>query len=172
MELERIGVSRNELKRLLKTDQILRLGRGVYQLPHVDFGDENQFRAASLRIRASSAVCLLSALAHFHLTDEIPKKVWLLVDVNKKSYLKDIRLFRSRNPHWKVGILRADGYQITNLERTIVDCMTNQSKLGNIGIEGLKRALKSRQTTLSKIVDMAEKLEVENRISPYIQVLL
>lgn len=171
-KLDRMGVSRNDLKRLLADNKLLRLGRGVYQPVSSDLGDENLFRAATLRIQGPSSVCLVSALAFYNLTDEIPKKTWLLVDVNRKTYLKDIRLFRSHNPHWKVGIAEEKGYRITNLERTIVDCLTYQAKLGNIGIEGLKRALKSKQTTLTKIANMAEQLKVGHRIAPYIRVLV
>lgn len=171
-QLDRIGVSRNDLKSLLEDNKLLRLGRGVYQLVSSDLGDESLFRAATLRIQGPSAVCLISALAFYNLADEIPKKTWLLVDVNRKTYLKDIRLFRSHNPHWKVGITEEKGYHITSLDRTIVDCLTYQAKLGNVGITALKRALKSKQTTLTKIANMADQLEVPHRIAPYIRVLL
>ena len=168
-ELESKGLSRNELGRLLKAEKILRLGRGVYQLPSADIGDENQFRAASKRIRGRSAVCTLSALAHYNLTDEIPKQVWLMVGVGRKSNLKDVRLFRTHNPRWKVGIVAVDGYQITSLERTIVDCLSYQHKFGNLGVEALKRALKDKKTTLSKVVEMAERLKRAHKISSVVQ---
>lgn len=171
-ELESRGFSRNELERLLTDGAIVRLGRGVYQLASADISDENQFRAATMRIRGQSSVCTLSALAHYNLTDEIPKKVWLMVGVGRKSSLKDVRLFRTRNPHWHIGIEAADGYKITNVERTIVDCLSYQHKFGNLGVDALKRALKDKKTTLSKIVDIAERLGVGHKIAPIIQVLL
>lgn len=171
-ELEKQGVSRNDLQSLLKSEKILRVGRGVYQLPSAELSDENQFRAATKRIKGPSAVCLLSALAFYNLTDEIPKKVWLIVDANRKSYQKDIRLFRSHKPQWKVGIREAQGYRITTIERTIVDCIAYQPKLGSLGIEALKRALKDKQTTASKVMEMAEQLKVAKRILPYLQVLV
>ena len=170
-DLARIGVSRNELNRLLADNTLLRLGRGVYQHASSDLNDENLFRSATLRIRGPSAVCLISALAHYNLTDEIPKKTWLLVDVNSRSYHKDIRLFRSHHPHWKIGIVNSEGYRITNIERTIVDCLVYQARIGSIGIEGLKRALREKRTTLAKIVQMADKLQVSHRILQYVQVL-
>lgn len=170
-EIESRGLSRNELERLLKDGQIVRLGRGVYQLASADIGDENQFRAATKRIRGQSAVCALSALAHYNLTDEIPKQVWLMVGAGKKSNLKDVRLFRTRNPHWGIGIETLNGYRITNVERTIVDCLSYQHKFGNLGVDALKRALKNKKTTLSKIVEMAERIGVEHKVAPIIHVL-
>jgi predicted transcriptional regulator of viral defense system len=170
-EIEGRGLSRNELERLLADGEIVRLGRGVYQLASADIGDENQFRAATKRIRGQSVVCALSALAHYNLTDEIPRQVWLMVGAGKKSNLKDVRLFRTRNPRWNIGIEAADGYRMTSVERTIVDCLSYQHKFGNLGVEALKRAIKDKKTTLGKVVEMAERLGVEHKIAPIIQVL-
>lgn len=170
-ELEGRGLRRNDLERLLAAGKVVRLGRGVYQLASTAIGDANQFRAATKRIRGPSSVCALSALAHYNLTDEIPKRVWLMVGVGRKSNLKDVRLFRTRNPRWNIGIEVADGYKITSVERTIVDCLSYQHKFGNLGVDALKRALKDRKTTLSKVVEMAERLGVGRKIAPIIQVL-
>ncbi len=171
-ELEGWGLSRNELKRLLEVGEIVRLGRGVYQLASSDIGDENQFRAATKRIRGQSAICAISALSHYNLTDEIPKQVWLMVGVGRKSSLKDVRLFRTRNPQWNIGIEVGDGYKITSMERSIVDCLVYQYKFGNLGVDALKRALKDKKVTLSKIVNMAERLGVDHKIAWIIRVLL
>jgi predicted transcriptional regulator of viral defense system len=170
-ELEGLGLSRSELERLLADGEIVRLGRGVYQLASNDIGDENQFRAATKRIRGRTSVCTLSALAYYNLTDEIPKQVWLMVGIGRKSNLKDVRLFRTRNPHWNIGVDAADGYKITSVERTIVDCLSYQHKFGNLGVDALKRAIKDKKTTLNKIADIAERLGVGHKIAPIIQVL-
>ena len=168
-DLKDYGFGQNELRKLLRAGDVVRIGRGVYQVSTSDLDEENQFRGAAKRIRGPSAVCLLSALSYYNLTDEIPRKVWLLVDANRRSYQRDIRLFRSRDPRWKVGIEKADGYWITNAERTIVECLTHQKQLGQLGIEALKRALKDKKTKLGKVMDMAAKLDVSHRVLPYIQ---
>lgn len=170
-DLKRLGLEPSDLRRLLRQGEVLRVGRGVYQATNSDLDEENQFRAATKRIRGSSAICLLSALSFYNLTDEIPRKVWLMVEANRRSYQQDIRLFRTRNPKWHVGIDGADGYRITNIERTIVECLANQTKLGDLGIVALKRATKDKKTTFNKVVEMATKLDVYHRIFPYIQAL-
>lgn len=170
-ELERLGISRNVLESLIKEDRLLRVGRGVYQLPSIELNHESLYRAATKRIKGRSAVCLMSALSHYNLTDEIPKQTWLLVDANGRSYHKDIRLYRSRSPNWKIGIVKADGYRITSLERTIVDAISLKKKFGNLGIEALKRALREKLTTASKVMDMASKLDIDKLVLPYLQAL-
>ncbi|HPI41768.1 MAG TPA: AbiEi antitoxin N-terminal domain-containing protein, partial [Pseudobdellovibrionaceae bacterium] len=69
-ELERLGISRNALESLIKENKLLRVGRGVYQLPSVELDNESLYRAATKRIKGRSAVCLMSALSHYNLTDE------------------------------------------------------------------------------------------------------
>lgn len=170
-ELERLGISRNALTSLIKEDKLLRVGRGVYQLPSVELDNESLFRGATKRIKGRSAVCLISALSHYNLTDEIPKQTWLLVGVNGRTYQKDIRLYRSRNPNWTIGIIKGDGYQITSLERTIVDAILLKKKFGNLGIEALKVALKENLTTASNIMDMASNLDADELVLPYLQAL-
>lgn len=76
MDLKRLGLKPNDFRRLLKQGEVVRVGRGIYQATSSDINEENQFRAATKRIRGSSAVCLLSALSFYNLTDEIPRKVW------------------------------------------------------------------------------------------------
>jgi predicted transcriptional regulator of viral defense system len=170
-ELERLGISRAAIKALTKEDKLLRVGRGVYQLPSVELDHESLYRAATKRIKGQSAVCLMSALSHYNLTDEIPKQTWLLVNIDRRSIHKDIRLYRSNNPRWKIGIEKVDGYKITSLERTIVDAIILKKKFGNLGIEALKKALKEKLTTASKIMDMAAKLGADERVLPYLQAL-
>lgn len=170
-ELERIGIARNALASLLKNGKLLRVGRGVYQLPSTELDDESLYRAATKRIKGRAAVCLLSALSHYNLTDEISKQTWLLVDAKGRSYHKDIRLYRSRNPNWKIGISKAEGYLITSLERTIVDAIVLKKKFGNLGIEALKKALKAKLSTASKIMNMAARLDADELVLPYLQAL-
>ncbi len=171
-ELGRMGITPTRIQSLVKAEHLLRLGRGVYQLPEEDLSDENIYRAATKRIKGKSAVCLLSALAHYNLIDEIPKQTWLLVNTTRRTYLKDIRLFRSHNPNWKIGIETADGYRITTLERTIVDSIVYKSKLGNLGLVALRKALRERLSTGHKVLEMARLLKVEDRIIPFIEALV
>lgn len=170
-ELQKLGISRNKIKALVEQEQLLRIGRGVYQLASIDLDDESQYRAATKRIKGKSAVCLISALAYYNLIDEIPKQTWLLVNTNQRSYQKDIRLFRSHKPRWNIGIEIADGYQISNIERTIVDAIGYQHRLGNIGIEALKKALREKLTSANKVMEMATRLKVVDKILPYLQAL-
>jgi predicted transcriptional regulator of viral defense system len=166
------GFSFYQLKQLVATGLVEQVARGVYHSAGLDLNDEEQFRMATLRVGKSSAICLLSALTFHHLTDLIPKKTWIMVPQSKRTRDKRLQLYRSVYPHWKVGIEHHDGYSVTNLERTIVECLTSRFRLGERpGIEALRSALDGKKTTIRKLTDMAEELDVLHRFLPYIKVL-
>jgi predicted transcriptional regulator of viral defense system len=171
-DIKRLGITPAQLKPLLNEEQVLRLGRGIYVLPGTDLDDEALFRSASMRIDGPSAVCLISALAFYGITDELPKKIWLLVPENKHTAHKDIRLLRRNDPQWKVGIIANDGYKITSLERSIVDALALKRIVGvSVGVSALKAALTQKKTTLDKILKTATQLRVDHQIMSYIEAL-
>jgi predicted transcriptional regulator of viral defense system len=171
-QIEALGLTGNHIQELLKSGQIVRLHRGVYQISGENLSDEEIFHAASIRLKGRSAVCLLSALAYYNLTDAIPKKTWLMVDEQTHSSYKDIRVCRTRNPNWKIGIVENKNYSITSIERTLVDCLVYKKIIGtNVAISAIKSAIREKKTTLSKIAKMSQLLGVEHRIYQYIESL-
>lgn len=169
-EMVKLGLTGNDINTLISSDQIERVSRGVYRFAGDELSDQELFRMATIRIVGPSVICLLSALAYYQLTDSIPKKVWMMTEKHKRTIHKDIRLFRSRNPHLDIGIQKDEGFLITTVERTLVDCLVQRKLIGtSVAIEGLRKALKLRKVTLSEILKVAERLGVEHRIHPYIE---
>ena len=171
-EAQELSVTRLQLSRLVEQGELFRVSRGVYQFLDSDFDQENDFRAATKSIGVKSAVCLVSALAFYGLIDEIPKKTWLLVELDKKTIIESIRLFRSREPNWSIGVLDKDGYMITDINRSIVDSISQSSEIGDLGLKALKSALKAKKTTGDEIIEMAKKLGTLNKVLPYVQSLI
>jgi len=168
----KLGLNRYFLRKLIAEGVVEQLARGIYRRTKDDISEEDQYRSATLRVGSPSAVCLVSALAHHGLTDSIPKKTWMMVTNTKRTNFADIKVFRARSPKWKIGIEKCDGYSITKIERTIVDCLVQREKLGiQIGITALRNAISSRKSNLGKILDTAIKLGVAHRVRPYIEAL-
>lgn len=169
-------VSYSKLKRLFRNGAVERLERGVYRVlgPRLSSNAlEDAFALASARIGSPNAICLLSALEYYHLTDEISSQTWLLVPTTKRSIHPDLHLIRAIKPRWKIGIEQHKGFKITSLERTLVDVLTNTRNPGKmLGIEALKQALSEQKTTLEKVTQIASRLGVFHRIQPIIEVLL
>lgn len=168
----KLGMSRYLLGKLVSEGVVELVARGVYRASKGDISEEDQYRVAALRVGAPSAICLVSALSHYGLTDTIPRKTWIMVPASKRTRYSDLKLLRTRNPEWQIGIEKHDGYSITTLERTIVDALCARMRIGTqIATEALRKAIQSKKTTLGKIMDVAKQLGVIHRVRPYIEAL-
>lgn len=172
-EADQAGLTKYTITKLILAGVLERLQRGIYQVSeraHMD--TEDTYRSATLRCGLPSAICLLSALEYYHLTDQIPAKTWVLVPNNKRVQSNDLRLVRSRIPQWEIGIRKCNGYWITTPERTLIDCLLAKRIVGSsVALEALKQAAKSKKINLSDIVDMAKMMGVLHQILAYIEVL-
>lgn len=167
------GLTRYELGKLIASGQVSKIGRNLYISKKGNLDEESILQSASERIGEPSAICLLSALAHYGLTDEIPKRTWILVPQSKRARWSDIRLIRSRRPEWSVGIEKEAGYQITNISRSIVDALIYKRLIGtNVAMNALRKALQKKLVKLPDVLKIAKQMRVEKRIVPYIEAFL
>lgn len=166
------GLTQYAIQKLLDAGAIERLERGLYRSVDEDLSDEELYRRAIKRVGKPAVVCLLSALSYYELTDTIPKQVWLMVPKEKRVKSPSVKLYRARDPQWKIGIVSKDGYSITSLERTIVDALTLKALVSpRLGVDALKSAISSKKTSASKILQIATGLGVKHRVLPYIEAL-
>ncbi len=165
------GLTRHHLRTLLKQGVLEQISRGLYaEAENALLNDEQMFSSATIRVGTQSAICLLSSLAYYGLTDEIPNRIWIMVPFEKRSQFIDLKLFRTRNPHWDIGIESHSGFKITSLDRTIVDCMVYKSKIGSqIGIRALKTALHQKKTKIRNIAELARQLGIFHRVKGIIE---
>jgi predicted transcriptional regulator of viral defense system len=75
-DLERAGVSRTQIRRLLEQGRIERVGRGLYRRPGAPLSERQDLAEIARRV-PGGVVCLLSALRFHGLTTQNPFEVWL-----------------------------------------------------------------------------------------------
>lgn len=171
-QFKKAGRSRYDLKLLVDAGLVEQVARGTYRPVGLDYTEEERFRIATLRVGPKSAVCLISALAVYGLTDNRHSKVWLMVPRDKITRARELKIVRPREPRWNIGIEKQDGYSITTVERTIVDCFIYRAQLGTTyGVKALRDAVEQKMTTLKKVMEMAIELEAKHRLIPYIEAL-
>ncbi len=157
----------------ITSGDLVRVGKGVYAKPSDLEGLDGDFYRATLLCGHPSAICLLSALKYYGLSEQIFGGTWVLLPYT--AYLtrkKVLRPVRSRRPQWKTGIISKSKFKITTLERTLVDVFRYHRLIGiPSAIDALKRALKEKQTTKSKVFEMAKKLNYSKQILPYLEAL-
>lgn len=167
-----MGVSSAVLGYYVKTGQLRRICRGVYQ--GVNCRHPISFRWNDL-IQAvysipGGVVCLISALAIYDLTEEIPRQHWIGIrhGTSAKSS-RQIKISRFRNLRLGKTEIELDGISVPifDRERTIVDAFRLLSR--EIAIKALKAALSKsgkNRLDLVKLEAYAKKLRFD--IAPYL----
>lgn len=174
VEAKELGVSAALLAYYVKRGWIRRLSRGIYQGIEYHASSEN-FRwedlIDSINSVPSGVICLISALAIYEITDEIPRQHWVAVphgtSIDRGPSVKIVR-FRNMD----LGKTQVDlgGVQVPifDRERTIIDAFRLLSR--ETAIKALKMALASSEREhridLRKIQAYAKKLRFN--ITPYI----
>lgn len=166
------GLSFGTLRGLVANEKCYAVTRGIYMPINIDYNEENQFKVATLIIGGPSAICLLSALSVYGLTDQIPRQTWVIVPKSKRTREISLKILRKADPQWNIGIHKKNGYSITSIERTIVEAFFYKRMLGsNVAIEALRKAIKGNLTTPSKVLDLSKKLGTVRSILPYVEAM-
>jgi predicted transcriptional regulator of viral defense system len=160
------GLTSYDLKELVNEGLIIKEGRGVYlKESHSQEFETSQYAVVLAQLGGPSVICLWTALAYYELTEEVPSDVWAYVPYEKSARLKSVKIVRKRNPFWDVGIETVDGVKITNIERSLVDAMADRKHFTKAqSFKMILSAINNKKTTLMKILNMAKKLKVINRL--------
>ena len=143
-EARQVGVSSSLLCYYVQQGLIERVDRGVYRgtesILDVDFRWEDLILVT--KSISGGVVCLVSALALYELTDEIPRMHWIAV-ANTKSApkRKGTKIFRTRNIDLGRTEIQVGSETITifDKERTIIDTFRYMGK--ETAIKALKNSL-------------------------------
>lgn len=171
-DARKAGVHPALLSYYVKKGLIERIDRGVYRGTASQMDIEFQWEDLVLTAKSvpEGVVCLISALALYDLTDEIPRAHWIAVPhaktIPKRKGAKFVRMRNVTLGATKIK-LGSESIRIFNRERTIVDTFRYLGK--ETAIKALRAALTkggAEKTDLQKLQEYAKKLRV--KIDPYI----
>ena len=171
-EAQDMGVSPAVLSYYVKTGHLKRIRRGAYR--SIDYQNSLAFQWEDLIEAVYSikdgVVCLISALAIYDLTEEIPRQHWIAIShkTSVKSS-KELKIIRYRNMQLGKTQIKLEGtiISIFDRERTIVDAFRLLSL--ETAIKALKDAISKggkNRIDLIKLQDYAKKLRFN--IDPYL----
>lgn len=177
-ELRAEGVTAATMSRMERDGEVLRLARGLYQLPDAPLDAHHSLAEAAKRV-PKGVVCLVSALAFHQLTDQLPRQVWIAIgqkDWAPKADGAPVRLVRFTNRLLTEGVeshtVEGVPVKVFGVAKTIADCFRYRNKIGlSVAIEGLQEALRQRKTTPGEIARQAERGAVATVIRPYLEAL-
>ena len=177
-ELARSGVSATTIARSLSKGDIVRVGRGLYQLANAEL-DVHATLAEVSKLAPKGIICLVSALAFHDLTDQIPRKTWIAIGTSdwapKISY-PPIRPVRFCERYFSAAI---ESHKICSVDvpiyspaKSIADAFRNPKLVDrSIAIESLKSALADRRATPAAMFETAREFGAANIIKPYLEAL-
>jgi predicted transcriptional regulator of viral defense system len=177
-ELRAAGVTAATMSRMERDGEVLRLARGLYQLPDALLDAHHSLAEAAKRV-PKGVVCLVSALAFHQLTDQLPRQVWIALgqkDWSPKADGVPVRLVRFTDRLLTEGVeahtVEGVPVKVFGVAKTIADCFRYRNKIGlSVAIEGLQEALRQRKTTPGEIVRQAERGAIATVIRPYLEAL-
>lgn len=177
-ELERGGVSRTQLARLVQRGEIERVGRGLYRLPGAGY-DERQSLAEAARRVPAGVVCLLSALRFHGLTTQNPFEVWMAVP--HKAWRPTFSYPPLRLVFLSHRMLEADveehrvggtSIRVFTAARTVVDCFKFRNKLGtDVAVQALREYHRRYPKRLGALGRVAGFGRVDRVMRPYLESL-
>jgi predicted transcriptional regulator of viral defense system len=177
-DLRAAGVTSVTLRRMQDAGEIVKLGRGVYQIADADYTAEHSLAEAALRV-PNGVVCLVSALAHHGLTDQMPSKVWMAI--GHKAWAPatsspPLRIVRFADNFLAdavdIIVIEDVSVRIFGVAKTVADSFRHRRSVGlAVALEGLQEALRQRKATASEILIAAERGRVGTIVRPYLTAL-
>jgi len=172
------GVTASTVSRLEREGAVIRLARGLYQLPDALI-DANHTLAEAAKLVPKGVICLTSALAFHELTDQIPAKVWIAIgpkDWHPKFRYPPARFAHFPSNHLETGVERhvIDGVEVPifGVAKTIADLFRYRRTVGvSVALEGLRAALRKRKATPAQIAKYASDARVWKAMEPYVSAL-
>jgi len=172
------GITAATISRLERDGAIVRLARGLYQLPEAPL-DQQHSLAEVAKLIPKGVVCLTSALAFHGLTDQLPARVW--VALGKKDWRPRVAYPPVRIVRFPPELLSAaiEHHVIEDIlvpifgvAKTIADLFRYRRTVGEaIVIEALRETLRQRKATPSEIARFAEQASIWKVMQPYLTTL-
>jgi predicted transcriptional regulator of viral defense system len=177
-EFGQAGITATTVSRMEQAGEVVRLARGLYQLPDATL-DPQQSLAEAARLVPKGVICLASALAFHGLTGQMPPKVWIAIgrkDWRPRVSYPPIRVARFSDDLLRRGVERkkiaGTAVPVFGVAKTVADLFRYRRTVGDaIAIEGLRQALRRRRATPAEIAREAEAAGVWATMEPYVMAL-
>lgn len=177
-DLDKIGVPRNYLIRLVQRGQLHKIGRGLYSADEPAVSEHASLVEVSHKI-PKAVICLLSALRFHEIGTQMPSEVWIALDV--KAWTPTIkypplRIVRFSGKALWFGIqeypVQGRRIRVYSPAKTVADCFKFRHKIGSdVAVEALKECLRKKKATVDELSQAAKVCRVANVMRPYMESL-
>jgi predicted transcriptional regulator of viral defense system len=185
-EFTAAGVTAATVSRMEQKGKVIRLARGLYQLPDAPL-DANHSLAEAAKLVPKGIICLQSALAYHDLTDRMPHSVWMAIsfeDWRPRITRPPIQIVRFGPKVLTSGIenyaIEGVPVRIYGAAKTVVDVFRHSHRTARRydhrtglrqAIKGLREGLRQRKATPAEIARYATEADIWNLVRPYLEAL-
>lgn len=177
-ELNALGLSSRQIKKLIEEDVITKIKRGFYELTD----EMPQEEVIIARLFPHAVIFLESALMSYGYTDRIPLAWQIAVDKDSKKTQYDID-YPPIEPYYleskfiEIGVDRKQVEEVTvriyDRDRTICDVLRYENKLEReVFSNAIKRYIKDPKKNVRKLFEYAEIFNIKKKVQTYIGVWL
>jgi predicted transcriptional regulator of viral defense system len=150
----------------------------MYQLPGSERDLESTLAEASKRV-PKAVICMISALAHHQLTDQMPRKVWMAIGAKQWKPSVDyppLRIVRFRSPYLEYGIDRhlisGVDVPIYSIPKSLADAFRSRRFIDrSVAVECLRNAIEQRKATPGEIAQAAADCGAWKQMQPYLEAM-
>jgi predicted transcriptional regulator of viral defense system len=178
-QAQNLGINAKTLGDMVDAGLLVKEARGLYRLADQEPLAHPDLVHVTRRI-PDAVICLISALAVYEITTQIPYKVYIaLPRKNKKApriEYPPLEIVWLQGESYRAGIVNysADGFDVPiyDLEKTIADCFKFRNKIGHdVALEALTNYMKRPKPDINKLVKYARVDRVKNILNPYLEIL-
>ncbi|MBU1141431.1 MAG: hypothetical protein KKG64_02790 [Firmicutes bacterium] len=178
-KLKALNISNYIIKQYVEQGYFNKINNNYYENLNYQ-GDENDFYYVFPYI-PQGVVCLMSAAVYHGLSEYRSFQIDVAVERQMGQFkIPDwpaMGIYYFGKKRYEIGILEIDEsgnqYKIYDKEKTVCDLLLYRNKFGlEDALSVLKNYLKKPDRDLNKLVDYAQKLNVFNTLSKYMEVLV
>ena len=156
-QIDELGITYDQLRRLVLTGVVEHVARGLYRLADEEPTEHETIAVVCARV-PNAVVCLLTALGVYEIGTQLPHAVWIAIPHKARSPRLRFRtrLVRFSGAAWSYGVrdTQFDGVpaRITSPARTVVYCFRFERLVGReAALEAVHDALRQRIVTTDEL---------------------
>jgi len=178
-DLEKLGLPRTALMRLVRKGEVVRAQRGLYMRRGGPETEHISLLEVAKKV-PGGVICLLTALRFHGIGTQEPYQVWIAIGrKSKKPKISNplLRIFRFSKASLLYGVeehrILGTTLRITNPAKTVADCFKYRNKVGlDVAIEALREGLRDRRFTTDELYRSALVCRVWNVVKPYAEAMV
>ena len=178
-DVDSVGVTYRQLRRLVARGVVEDLGGGLYRLAEVEPTEHESVAMVAAAV-PHAVICLMTALRIHEIGTESPHEIWIAIDRKARRPARtpvQVRVVRFSKAMMTYGVVSRPmlgvPVSITSPARTVVDCFRYRNKFGlDTALEALRDALDQRLATADEIMRAASVCRARTVLEPYVEAVL